>query len=655
MAVTVTRNPTSDDTFAGTWTGTPGSRWTLVDDYPDTTGVDILTHGTTAGTGVFLYSTPFALPAGATAISVFVDYYDNKSASQAATIGARLKVGGSYFNSATHNPAQAYTQRTDTFATNPKTSAAWTVSDINGIGANALQGFGWNSGADASPTILLSSIRLRVTYTMVYTLDAQPASFGESGADATTTTRRLLPGGAGSYALAGAAAQLASARLLAASGGAFVFTGALATFSVATGATSFAALGGAFALNGAAATLLTRRTLGASAGGYALNGAAAAIVARRELAATGGAFALGGAAAQLTARRALSANVGGFALGGAPVQFAALRALVAGGGALALTGAPLQFAAARVLPADAAGLALTGAPAQLAARRSLPASSAGFALAGQAATLRANRVLDATTGALALAGAPATLAARRAIGASAGALALSGAAATFTFIPAPEPGGPILWNAAGGSFALAGASATMAATRRLDAGAGAFGFAGASATFVVSRVLQAGAGSFALTGAAATFVHAGVTVPVVLYNTGVVRGGVAYDVPITGSAHWRVPIPRGPMGRNLFLDNLHTERVGPCPPRDDPDGEPYSGDDVVAFWALQSDSNIPAASLTVTRDGTIYTVSMTGIEVTEAFDGLADRTMLTRVVMAASGAFRVEDPFIFRRVRRSSP
>ena len=32
-----------------------------------------------------------------------------------------------------------------------------------------------------------------------------------------------------------------------------------------------------------------------------------------------------------------------------------------------------------------------------------------------------------------------------------------------------------------------------------------------------------------------------------------------------------------------------------------------------------------------------------------------DRTTLYRVVAAASGAFRVEDPFTLRQVRRSSP
>jgi hypothetical protein len=153
MAATATRNPTSDEAVSGTWTGSVGARFGVVDDYPDTAGADELTHGTTAGNLTFGFSA-FSIPAIATGISVFVDYYDYKNGSQASSIAARLKVGGSYFASSAHNPANgaaSRTQRTDTFATNPKTSAAWTPAQINGTdGTNDLQAFGWVS-TDASP------------------------------------------------------------------------------------------------------------------------------------------------------------------------------------------------------------------------------------------------------------------------------------------------------------------------------------------------------------------------------------------------------------------------------------------------------------------------------------------------------------------------
>ena len=103
MAATVTRNPDSDEAVSGIWTGSAGSRWGVVDDYPDTSGTDELTHGTTAGNLTFGFSA-FSLPAVATNIAVFVDYYDYKNGSQTCNIAGRLKVGASYFASSTHNP-----------------------------------------------------------------------------------------------------------------------------------------------------------------------------------------------------------------------------------------------------------------------------------------------------------------------------------------------------------------------------------------------------------------------------------------------------------------------------------------------------------------------------------------------------------------------
>ena len=99
-----------------------------------------------------------------TVSQVAVLYYDQKTAAQACNIGGRLKVGGSYFSATTHNPSNGtWVQRTDTWTANPKSTAVWTVDDVNGVGTNALQAFGWVS-TDASPTIRLSSIQAQVTY-----------------------------------------------------------------------------------------------------------------------------------------------------------------------------------------------------------------------------------------------------------------------------------------------------------------------------------------------------------------------------------------------------------------------------------------------------------------------------------------------------------
>ena len=160
---TQNRAPTSDEAASGTWSGAAGSRWQLVDDYPSTSSADALTGGTAAAAITFGFSA-FAIPAGSTGISVQVRYADGEAANGANNCGGRLKVGGSYFNAATHNPSgTAGTLREDSWATNPKTGAAWTVDDINGIGANALQAFGINS-TDSNPTFFVASVELQVTY-----------------------------------------------------------------------------------------------------------------------------------------------------------------------------------------------------------------------------------------------------------------------------------------------------------------------------------------------------------------------------------------------------------------------------------------------------------------------------------------------------------
>jgi hypothetical protein len=186
---TQTRAPTSDEAASGTLTGSAGSRWTLVDDHPDTTGADSITFGTTTAQITFGFSA-FSVPVGATSISVQVQYYDGEAANGANNCAGRIKVGTAYFNAATHNPSgTGWTSREDNWATNPATSAAWTVDQVNGIGANALAAFGIGS-TDSNPTFRVSSVRLQVTYTPLAGITADVASLAAT--QATTATASVL-------------------------------------------------------------------------------------------------------------------------------------------------------------------------------------------------------------------------------------------------------------------------------------------------------------------------------------------------------------------------------------------------------------------------------------------------------------------------------
>lgn len=167
---TQTRNPTSDLSVVGTWSGSLNSRYTLVDDYPDTTPTDVLT-GSTNNCNIYFGFTDFAIPAGATEISVQVKYYDQDNSAGTNSANGALGVGAGAYNAATHNPG-SLTAREDNWATNPRTTSAWTVDDVNGVGANALEGFGFKC-PDASPSVDFSCIQLQVTFTPANT-DRQP-------------------------------------------------------------------------------------------------------------------------------------------------------------------------------------------------------------------------------------------------------------------------------------------------------------------------------------------------------------------------------------------------------------------------------------------------------------------------------------------------
>lgn len=426
MTTSVVRAPTSDEAVSGSWTGTVNSRFANVDDYPDTSA-DGLRHGTTAGNLTFGFSA-FSIPTFATSISVFLDYQEAEAATGVNELSARLKVGGSYFDTDSHDPPLSVTQRTSTFATNPKTGAAWTPAQINGTdGTNDLQAFGFSS-SDASPRIDIFSAQLRVEYSYA-PLTAASGSFTLTGQATTLRAARKITAAQGSLALTGNSAGLLAARKI-------------------------TAAQGSLALTGNATGLLAGRRLTAAQGSLALSGQAVTLGAGRLVSAASGLFALSGQAAGLRATRTLAAVSGSLAVSATSAVLLAGRSIVASSdaGDFTLTGQAVTLRAARTLAASSGSFALTGSSTGLLAGRTLAGSHGPFALAGQAAALRAARLLAAGPGSLALAGRDAGL-----VFAPAGAYGLAVDA---------------------GLFALAGQALELRAGRRLVADAGAFALIG---------------------------------------------------------------------------------------------------------------------------------------------------------------------------------
>jgi hypothetical protein len=196
MAI-LTRNPTSDISATGTWSGTAGSRWQLVDDYPSTDTGDQLTHGTTAGQILFGYDA-ISLPSVATITSVKIKYYDREASNGPNNVGAALRIGGVDYSATTHNPGTTTTLRTDTFTTNPRTGVAWTADDINGAGSNGLTGFGLVS-TDANPAVSITSIQMEVDYAVDYPITADTGHYGVSGKGVSALD--AYPGAAAAFSL----------------------------------------------------------------------------------------------------------------------------------------------------------------------------------------------------------------------------------------------------------------------------------------------------------------------------------------------------------------------------------------------------------------------------------------------------------------------
>lgn len=164
--VTKTRNPTADRATGGTIAYSSGTTgYNLVNDYPDTTPTGYVVLGTTANSFITFNFTAFDVPVGATGISVILysTIYEPSNGTNSAS--HRLVVATTNRDASVSQPTTTLGTRTNTWATNPNTSAAWTVAEVNGTdGTNPINGFGI-IGPDSNPVWRLASIRLSVTFT----------------------------------------------------------------------------------------------------------------------------------------------------------------------------------------------------------------------------------------------------------------------------------------------------------------------------------------------------------------------------------------------------------------------------------------------------------------------------------------------------------
>jgi hypothetical protein len=154
-----TRYPTGDYSRSGTWDKT-SNMYSYVDETVQDGDGSYLLHGTTSGSVLFSFSAfNVNAPSGMaiTGLTVSLVARDDTSSYYSNNMQPYIRVGGSTYSGTSTEVPTNYGTISYTWATNPRTSSAWTQDQINGVGSNALQDFGVSS-SDANPRIRLTQV-----------------------------------------------------------------------------------------------------------------------------------------------------------------------------------------------------------------------------------------------------------------------------------------------------------------------------------------------------------------------------------------------------------------------------------------------------------------------------------------------------------------
>jgi len=144
---------------------------------------DAMFFSSASGSSYQLFtSSAFSVPAGAQNIRLRITYRGCDKVQTAATnnLRAGIKVNGVLYSTTDSgsNTGITPTTYTYTFTTNPKTTVAWTVAEINGVSGDKLEQWGVAT-SDSNPVTLVSMVYAEVLYYMPH--DQIYGTFGITG------------------------------------------------------------------------------------------------------------------------------------------------------------------------------------------------------------------------------------------------------------------------------------------------------------------------------------------------------------------------------------------------------------------------------------------------------------------------------------------
>lgn len=181
---TQTRLPTGDGVNNSYVSSTGSSKYLDVDD-PIATPDDASTYlyKEDANANALFTFAAFSVPTGSTIIRLTIHFRaQNAGAGDSNSIGGRLRINSTQYNASLNGLTSSWDDYSSTWTTNPATGAAWTVDDINGIGSNPVQQFGFLAGG------ISAGERQEVTRTYIE-VEYTPAAGGQP-----TMRRRALTG-----------------------------------------------------------------------------------------------------------------------------------------------------------------------------------------------------------------------------------------------------------------------------------------------------------------------------------------------------------------------------------------------------------------------------------------------------------------------------